>query len=202
MGDVAVRGLTEADALEKARHGSCATVEVRGRLTSARILADLIAGFAHREGGFIIFGFRKGKVVGCNQNRVKRRHDQAEAFLGNSQISTLYFHKVHGRQLGVVYVPALDRLICSPRGIVVRDNNVLRAMSRAQIREAVQRMQTKLSVEDFGTLITTISSIVANLNANVENGQKTSTKIKDHILGFLIGSALTAVVAFVASRLR
>lgn len=204
MGEVAVKGLTEADALELARRGSSETVEVRGRLTSAKILADLIAGFAHHQGGCIIFGYhpRKGKVIGCNQNRLKRRHDAAEAILGQVQISTIYFHKVHGRQLGVIYVPAVDRLIDSPGGLVVRTETVLRAMSKSRIIEVLQRTRTKMSVDEFGTMILRVAQRVEETRDRIRREASWWTKIKEQIVGFVVGSALTALVAFIVTRLR
>lgn len=204
MSEATVKGLTEADAIEMARLGSCDTVEVRGRLTSARILADLIAAFAHGKGGCIIFGYhpRTKKVVGCNSNRLRRRHDEAEALLGDTQISSIYFHQVHGRQLGVIYVPAVDRLIDSPGGLVVRVETAIRAMPKGQVIEVLQKTRTRMSVEDFGTMLLRMQQRVEETGDRVRRESSWATKAKEQVLGFAIGSLLTALVAFAIAQFR
>ena len=147
--------LTETEALELAQQGSSQTVEVRGRLTSARIIADLIAGFAHHQGGFIIFGFhrRRRRVVGCNPTRLKRRHEEAEVLLDNTQLSSITFFKVHGRQLGVISVAATSRLVVSPSGLLVWNGVTLRVMPRSRVVEIAQRMRTPMTSDDYVAML-------------------------------------------------
>lgn len=75
--------LAENDAIRLIENGSSETVEIRGRMTSARVLADLIAGFAHSQGGYIFFGYHrhKKKVVGCNPDRLRKRHRESFALV-------------------------------------------------------------------------------------------------------------------------
>jgi len=204
MSEMVAKGLTGSDALEMARRGSCDSVETRGRLTSARILADLIAAFAHTKGGCIIFGYhtRHKKVVGCNQNRLRRRHDEAEAILGNSQISSIYFHQVHGHQLGVIYVPAVDRLVDSPGGLVVRVDTYVRSMPRGQVIEILHKTRTRMSVEDYGTMLFQLQQRVEETGDSIRRNSSWWTKAKEQVLGFAIGSGLAALVAMAVAKFR
>ncbi len=199
-----MRTLTESEALELVRQGSSETVEVRGPMTSARIVADLIAGFAHHRGGHIIFGFHRGRkrVVGCNPTRLKRRHEEAEALLDNSQLSSISFYQVHGRQLGVISVGATSRLVVSPGGLLVWNGFALRAMPRSRVVEMAQKMRTPMSFDDYVAMLVRMQHSLTNTGELMCRNSSWPRKIQENIIGFVIGAALSAALTYAVAKLR
>lgn len=196
--------LTENDALRLLEGGPSETVEIRGRMTSARVLADLIAGFAHGRGGHIFFGYhrRKKKVVGCRPERLNNRYQESLQRLSCEGFTTISYFEVHGRQLCVVTVPQVARLIASPSGLVRREGTGFRVLPKDHILAIVNASKSRVTVEDLARAIVAVQDAVRGTNSKIDTNSRLWSKIKEQVLGFVVGSLLTAGVAYLVSKLR
>ncbi len=188
--------LTESEAVTFAQGGSSETVEVRGRMTSARILSDLIAAFAHHLGGSIIFGYhaRRGKVVGCNRTRIQRRYEEARNELGGDHLSSIQFYTVHGRVMAVVHVP--KQVI--PTRPVVRFETTIRLLTRAQLAALMGRTRSDTAPEIFGAMLVILMEKLRRTELRLAEADSWRRKVRDGI----IGAAISALLAYFAGLLR
>ncbi len=173
-------------------------------MTSARVLADLIAGFAHSQGGYIFFGYHrhKGKVVGCNPDRLRQRHRKSFELVSCDDFTRIDFFQVHGNHLCVITVPKLDRLIASASGLVRREGTSLRVLRKEQILAIIQGGKTPLSLNDVAGILRDIARIANHTKEVVEKGSWWWTKVKEQVLGFVVGTLLTAGIAYLVSKFR
>jgi len=202
---LAIPHLTENDAIRLIENGQSETVEIRGRMTSAKVLADLIAGFAHSQGGYIFFGYhrRKKKVVGCNPDRLRSRHQESfKKWVSCDDFTSIHFFQVHGRHLCVIAVPKLDRLIASASGLVRREGTSLRVLRKEQILVILQGCKTPLTLNEVAGVLRDIARVANDTKDTVKKESSWWTKAKEQVLGFAVGTLLTAGVAYLVSKFR
>ena len=183
-------------------------LELRKFFRSPDILANLISGFAHAAGGTIVVGYdpRRKRVVGVrNRGRLESLLKAAENRLGHTTLAKIEFHQVDGRDVGVIQVSAVDRLIDAPGGLLVRQEGALRAMSMAMILERLQRSRQRLGVEDMGGMLYRMTAVILAAKQKIDQESSWFSKIQGHVLGAVIGAAvgalLTVLVQYLASPL-
>jgi hypothetical protein len=175
------------------------------KLPSAKALADLIAGFAHANGGHIVVGYdpkKKRARPGFQRKQLEARVRDAETLLGHPSLPRLEFHQLDGREVGVIVVPPVDRLIPAPGGLLVREGDDLRAMEKGVILQRLNQVRQRLGVEDMGTLLFQMNVVISEANRVIKDESHWWSKFQGHALGWLIGALLGAGVTFVISYLH
>ena len=191
--------LTETETVEMARGGSSETVEVRGRVTSSKILADLIAAFAHHEGGSIIFGYRASKgVVGCNRTRVEHRYEEALLELGDEHTTSICFHTINRRVIAVVQVP--KHVI--PSRPLIRVRTTVRIMSRQQLIKIVGRTKGDTPLAMIGSSLVLLAEKLRQAERDRDNANSWRRKVRDGIIGYAIGASFTALGAYLSGIIQ
>lgn len=143
------------------------------------VLAEIIAAFAHSEGGTIVVGYNleTKEVVGVRKRaRLERLLREAERQLGRTAlVGEIAFCKIKDKDLGVIRVPQVDNLIHSPCGrFMKREGITTKELSNEEI---VQRVTKKrLRMEDLGGVIVRQGDHIALLSKNLEEARQDLTK--------------------------
>jgi hypothetical protein len=175
------------------------------KLPSAKALADLIAGFAHANGGHIVVGYdprRNRARPGFKRKQLETRVRDAETLLGHPSLPKMEFHQLGGREVGVVVVPPIDRLIPAPGGLLVREGDGLRAMEKTVILQRLNQMRQRLGVEDMGTLLFQMNMVMSEANRVIKDEAHWWSKFQGHALGWGIGALLGAGFTLLLSYLH
>lgn len=167
-------------------------LEFRPRVHSADVLADLIASFAHASGGTIVVGYNRRRRRGV---RFKKEHlirlvEQAEEILGGQKdLSTLEFVKAGRKELGVLRVPRVDYLVVSRHGLLVRDHDAARPMTRVEI------LQRLTGTKELGK--DEIAAMIEKLTVELNRGKSVWEKLLDHSLSYAVSSVTALLGALV-----
>jgi len=86
--------------------------------------------------------------------------------------------------------------------LVRRDGTSLRVLRKDQILAIIQGGKVQLSLQDFASLLRELARLANVTKDAVEKGSRWWTKVKEQVLGFVVGSLLTAGVAYLVSKFR
>lgn len=192
--------LTEERLLALVNRGEGTTVEFKTQAPDPRTLAHLIAAFANASGGVILVGIRDdGKVVGCDSQRLSAALSSALERLHPEPVVTLEQVRIRGAGVGAIQVSSAQGIVLSDGSAVTRVGSTVRPMGPEQLRERFGEQTQQAWLEELFRTIALQTQTIESLRAEVQKTGSLWSKMKDYLIGGIIGAILGWLLSVVIS---
>ncbi len=143
-------------------------VEIRRRVHKPEILANLIGSFANTEGGHIVIGYdrKKQKTLRIKRKNLEWLVQKAEELL-KIDLAKLEFEAVNKRDVAIISVGRIDRVVASPGGLFCRDDHGLCVMNKTDIHGKLSRI-TDFSISDASGMIFSLSTALERTTKSMD----------------------------------
>jgi predicted HTH transcriptional regulator len=198
-----------ADDLQKILStGESASVEFHATVPTLDVFAREIAAFANAQGGHILFGiYFDGTIVGASQNDIETALYNCQSRIRPSVQAEVYSIESNEKTVVAVRVlPSTLRPVFANGSAVIRTGAQVVALSPEQILRAIpgrENLQESVNqeLENFAHSISDQTKTIDSLRQQLAEGQKWQGKLKDWILGGIIGATIGVILSALAGML-
>lgn len=175
-------------------------VEFKSRVAHPDLLARLLAAFANTEGGTILIGVdERTGIVGCSSQQMMRVFNAAIRRLKDGSHSSMYFHRIEGKEVAVISVAKAPRVVSTTEGMFVRRGEAISAMTADEIRARLRPSEGR--EEKVDQLIVTVTELTKSnqeLRDMIIESNSWRSKSKDYVIGGAVGAALGFLLSLLA----
>ena len=186
---------TEQQVRDIIQRGETDQVELKADIRDAGLLSRIISGFANGRGGVIVIGAQSpGNIHGCDRKQLTPVYDGARKQLNQTQVGSLEFVQLDGKDVGLLKVAKSDKLVASTSGVYVRKGSGTLSMTADQIfGKAAHSGDT--SIRNLSNLIYDQMITIDKLRRSLEDTHSWRSKATDFAISGFIGAAIGVVLS-------
>lgn len=185
----------EVDVIELMAHGENQTIEFLSDNVAPLDLAKVISAFANADGGMILLGVIDSSTIGgVNPDSARLLIEKALAMLSSSDIVTFDVKQIRiVLNVVLIKVQKSSQIIFCDSGAYIRSGEKIRVMHQEEIRLAINSLSSPLesltgALEKQTLLIESFEKTINSLRSEVAEGNSLRSKIKEQLIGGLIGA--------------
>ncbi len=181
---------TEQQLRDILKRGETDQVELKAEVRDAGLLSRIISGFANGSGGLIVIGAQSpSHIPGCDRKQLAPVYDAARKQLNQTQVGSLEFAPLDGKEVGLIKVDKSDKLVASTSGVYVRKGSGTLSMTADQIfGKAAQSGDT--SIRNLSNLIYDQMVTIDKLRRTLEEKHSWKSKATDFAISGIVGAVL------------
>jgi predicted HTH transcriptional regulator len=181
---------TEQQVRDIIQRGETDQVELKAEVRDAGLLSRIISGFANGSGGVIVIGAQPpDQIHGCDRKALTAVYDAARKQLNQTQVGSLDFVQLDGKDVALLKVAKSDKLVTSSSGAYVRKGSGTLSMTADQIfGKAAASGET--SLRSLSNLIYDQMITIDKLRRSLEETHSWRSKAIDFAISGIIGAAL------------
>ena len=188
---------TEQQVREILKQGETDQVELKADVRDPGHLSRIISGFANSNGGLVVVGAQSpGHLPGCDRQHLSSVYDSARKQLNRTQISTLDFVNIDGKEVGVIKVDKSDKLVTSNAGVFMRTDHGTISMSADQIfSKSTGGGGGDSSLRSLSNLIYEQMITIDRLRHLLEDSHSWKSKARDFALSGILGAVFGVILS-------
>ena len=186
---------TEQQVRDIIQRGETDQVELKAEVRDAGLLSRIISGFANGSGGVIVIGAQSPSYIpGCDRKALTTVYDAARKQLNQTQVGSLDFVQLDGKDIGLLKVAKSEKLVASASGAYVRKGSGTMSMTADQIfGKAAASGET--SLRSLSNLIYDQMITIDKLRRSLEDTHSWRSKATDFAISGFIGAAIGVVLS-------
>ncbi len=175
--------------------GETDQVELKADVRDAGLLSRIISGFANGSGGVIVIGAQSPEIIpGCDRKALATVYDAARKQLNQTQVGSLEFVQLDGKDIGLLKVAKSEKLVASTSGAYVRKGSGTMSMSADQIFGKAAA-SGEHSLRSLSNLIYDQMVTIDKLRRSLEASHSWRSKATDFAISGIVGAALGVVLS-------
>jgi predicted HTH transcriptional regulator len=181
---------TEQQVRDLIQRGETDQVELKAEVRDAGLLSRIISGFANGSGGVIVIGAQSpNHIHGCDRKALTAVYEAARKQLNQTQVGSLEFVQVDGKEIGLLKVGKSEKLVASTSGAYVRKGSGTMSMTADQIfGKAAASGET--SLRSLSNLIYDQMVTIDKLRRSLEASHSWRSKAMDFAISGIVGAVL------------
>ena len=181
---------TEQQVRDIIQRGETDQVELKADVRDAGLLSRIISGFANSSGGLIVIGAQSpSHIPGCDRAELASAYNAARKQMNQTQVGSLEFVKLDGKEVGLINVAKSDKLVASTSGVYVRKGSGTLSMTADQIfGKAAHSGDT--SIRNLSNLIYDQMVTIDKLRRSLEDTHSWRSKATDFAISGIVGAVL------------
>ena len=181
---------TEQQVRDIIQRGETDQVELKAEVRDAGLLSRIISGFANGSGGLIVIGAQSpGHIHGCDRKQLTPVYDAARKQLNQTQVGSLEFVPLDGKEIGLIKVAKSEKLVASTSGAYVRKGSGTLSMTADQIFGKAAA-SGEHSLRSLSNLIYDQMLTIDKLRRTLEEKHSWKSKATDFAISGIVGAAL------------
>jgi predicted HTH transcriptional regulator len=186
---------TEQQVRDIIQRGETDQVELKVEVRDPGLLSRIISGFANGSGGVIVIGAQSpDHIPGCDRKQLTNVYDAARKQLNQTQVGSLEFLQLDGKDIGLLKVAKSEKLVASSSGAYVRKGSGTMSMTADQIfGKAAASGDT--SLRSLSNLIYDQMITIDKLRRSLEDKHSWKSKATDFAISGVIGAVLGVVLS-------
>jgi predicted HTH transcriptional regulator len=181
---------TEQQVRDIIQRGETDQVELKAEVRDAGLLSRIISGFANGSGGLIVIGAQSpGHITGCDRKQLTPVYDAARKQLSQTQVGSLEFVQLDGKEVGLLKVAKSDKLVASTSGAYVRKGSGTMSMTADQIFGKAAA-SGEHSLRSLSNLIYDQMITIDKLRRTLEEKHSWKSKVTDFAISGIVGAVL------------
>jgi predicted HTH transcriptional regulator len=181
---------TEQQVRDIIQRGETDQVELKVEVRDPGLLSRIISGFANGSGGVIVIGAQSpSHIPGCDRKALTAVYDAARKQLSQTQVGSLEFVQLDGKDIGLLKVAKSDKLVASTSGAYVRKGSGTMSMTADQIFGKAAA-SGEHSLRSLSNLIYDQMVTIDKLRRTLEEKHSWKSKATDFAISGIIGAVL------------
>jgi predicted HTH transcriptional regulator len=186
---------TEQQVRDIIQRGETDQVELKAEVRDPGLLSRIISGFANGSGGVIVIGAQSpNHIHGCDRKQLVPIYDAARKQLNQTQIGSLEFIQLDGKDVGLLKVAKSEKLVASASGAYVRKGSGTLSMTADQIFGKAAA-SGEHSLRSLSNLIYDQMITIDKLRRSLEDTHSWKSKATDFAISGVIGAVLGVVLS-------
>lgn len=186
---------TEQQVRDIIQRGETDQVELKAEVRDAGLLSRIISGFANGSGGVIVIGAQSpNHIPGCDRKQLTPIYDAARKQLNQTQVGSLEFIQLDGKDVGLLKVAKSEKLVASASGAYVRKGSGTLSMTADQIFGKAAA-SGEHSLRSLSNLIYDQMITIDKLRRSLEDTHSWKSKATDFAISGVIGAVLGVVLS-------
>ena len=191
----------ENDIIELMSRGESHNVELLHSDVSPLVLAKVISAFANADGGTILLGVSDSSTIdGVDPNSARAKIEKALGMLSSSDVVSYEIQKTRVvLNVAVIKIEKSDHVVFCDSGAYMRSGGKIRVMHQQEIASLVGSPNGSIDalssvLEKQTLMIESLEKTISGLKSEIAEGNSLISKIKDHLIGGLVGILVGVVL--------